>query len=152
MSKEMVFWGTSNGPVDSFALIPKDIKRDPATTSQQARAIIIEGYDIVAPVVIYYYQIYQQVGGTATCLLFFDATAAPADGAALDDSTGFVFAAPISDPGTSPGTAQYVRDLGFPGHRYHQGFVVIGSTTDQQVARASSTLLVSVTYGPYNVG
>jgi hypothetical protein len=144
--KETVFFGTTNGPVAAWGLIPRAIMQEPPAMSQQTQAITIEGYTTIAPVVVYYYQIYQQAGGTATVLLVFDRADVPADGTLLTDAEGFVFAAPITAGGA------YTRNLSTPGHRFNNGCVIIASTADTEVTRANERMLGSVTYGPYNVG
>lgn len=128
-------FGTSNGPLAIFTLIPKEII-NPKTGLP---------YDAVAPVIITEYLLYQQASGTAICFMFFDRTDVPGNGTAPSDAAGFKFAVKT---GTAPESVNLVNVI----HRYDKGCVIIASTSSTQVTAAAEKVLFAVQYHAYRSG
>lgn len=127
------YWGTSNGPQNTFGLVPKFILDKNGAP-----------YSVVAPAIVTSYEIFQQAGGTGIFLLFFDAATVPVDTTALNDSTGFLFAASLA-ASTSFGVHRVV-------HRYNAGCCIVASTSGTAVTRGTAAALFCVTYMAYAAG
>ena len=107
-------------------------------------------YATPAPVVVTAYHIVQAPGGTGLVLVFFDATALPADNrdwfTATPGDAQPVFSVPLQ-----AGQSFHLA-LPAPWHRYSNGLAALISTSFTKLIRASASTFFAVKYAPDHVG
>lgn len=129
------FWGASDGYKNNYVLIPDFV--DPAVNKPYSAEMPPKA----GPVVITEYAITQQPGGTAICILVFDATTVPADGRA-------VFGVSPAPKRIIPltGGNQFFQSLNAPWERFDTGFVAIASKDYVTIQYASEKVFFAVRY------